>query len=141
MVARAGTPSYEFLPHVGELRLRLWGATIAEVLRQGALALGDLLNPGRIRTGPLVVRQVALVAPDRHTLLIDWLNELLFLADRDRWIPTQIDSLEASDTSLRGRIRGRLLAQAPALVKAATWHDLRFDPQDDGYEADVLLDV
>lgn len=135
-------PSHELLPHVGELGIRLRGASIAEVLREAAMALSELLLPGGPPPGgPVVVREIVLSAPDRAALLVDWLNELLFLAERDRWVPSRIDLLEAGETRLRATASGPVLEQAPALVKAATWHGLRFDPRDGGFEAEVLLDV
>lgn len=134
-------PSFEYLPHVSELAIRLRGTSIADVLRQAALALAGVLLPRRPPPGPQQVREIVLDAPDRAALLIDWLNELLFLAERDRWIPARIDPLEATETHLRATARGPVLERAPSLVKAATWHGLRFDARDGGFEAEVLLDV
>jgi SHS2 domain-containing protein len=134
-------PSFEYLPHVGEVGLQLRGSSIADVLEQAALALADLLLPERPPPGPEQVCEIVLDAPDRATLLIDWLNELLFLAERDRWLPTRIKLHEATETHLRATVRGSLLERAPSLVKAATWHGLRFDPRDGGFEAEVLLDI
>jgi SHS2 domain-containing protein len=134
-------PSHELLPHVGELGIRLRGSGIAEVLREAAMALSELLLPAGPPPGPSLVREIALGAPDRAALLVDWLNELLFLAERDRWVPSRIDLLQASETQLRATASGPVLEQAPALVKAATWHGLRFDRRNGGFEAEVLLDV
>jgi len=133
--------SFEHLPHVGELRLRLRGASIADVLGQAALALADVLLPERPPAGPERVHEIVLDAPDRAALLIDWLNELLFLAERDRWLPSRIDLHEATETHLRATARGPVLECAPSLVKAATWHGLRFEVGDGGFEAEVLLDI
>lgn len=134
-------PSYEYLPHSGELRLRLHGTTLAEVLEQGGLALGNLLTQGRSPSGVERVQEIVLDAPDRAALLLDWLNELLYLAERDHWVPDRIEFPEATDRHLHATVHGPVLDEAPALVKAATWHGLRFDQQDGGYEAEVLLDV
>lgn len=136
----APEPSHEYLPHTGELVLRLRGSTISEVLRQAALALSDVLLSGRPAAGSERVCKVRLDAPDRATLLIDWLNELLYLAEHHRWVPTQVD-LEATETHLDAVARGPELPEAPSLVKAATWHNLSFEVRDGGFEAQVLLDV
>jgi SHS2 domain-containing protein len=140
-MALAPGPSFEYLPHVGEVGLQLRGASIADVLKQAALALADLLVPEDPTPGPEQVYEIVLDAADRAALLIDWLNELLFLAERDRWLPSRIDLHEATETHLRATVRGSLLRRAPSLVKAATWHGLRFDTRDGGFEAEVLLDI
>jgi protein archease len=132
--------SFEYLPHVGELGLRFHGASMAEVYCQAALALADVLAPGR-RPGPEQPREIALDAPDRAALLVDWLNELVYLAERDRWIPSRIEMHEATETRLRATAWGPVMESAPSLVKAATWHGLRFEPWNGGFEADVLLDI
>lgn len=133
--------SFHYLPHVGELGLRLRGDSLAEVFRQAALALSDVLAAGRPPPGPEQSRDIVLDAPDRAALLIDWLNELVFLAERDRWIPSRIQMHEATETHLRATAWGPILDIAPSLVKAATWHGLRFDTRNGGFEADVLLDI
>jgi SHS2 domain-containing protein len=137
----APAPTFAYLPHVGEAKLRLRGSSIADILRQAALALADLLLPGPPPRAPERVREIELDAPDRAALLIDWLNELLFLAERDRWLPVRIDVLEATETHLRAVGRGPVLERAPSLIKAATWHQLRFEVRNGGFEAEVLLDI
>lgn len=137
----APRPSFEYLPHTGELGIRLRASTVAEVLRQAALALSNLLLRDIAPTGAEQARTIIINAPDRASLLVDWLNELLFLAERDRWVPSRIDALTATDTQLSARASGPVLDQAPTLVKAATWHGLRFEVGDGGFEAEVLLDL
>ena len=138
MSSRAG---FEYTPHRGEIGLRLCGATVGDVLREAALGLSGLLLPRGRHNGPDTSKEITLEAPDRGTLLVDWLNELLFLADRNRWVPTRLDIHQATDHHVHATAYGPVLPQAPTLVKAATWHRLRFDRRDDGYVAEVLLDV
>jgi len=133
--------AFEYVPHRGEIGLRLRGATVGDVLREAALGLSGLLLPAGPGDHQETAREISLDAPDRATLLVDWLNELLFLADRHRWAPTRLDIHQATDYHLRATAYGPVLPQAPTLVKAATWHGLRFDRLDEGYEAEVLLDI
>lgn len=132
---------FEYTPHRGEIGLRVCGATVGDVLREAALGLSGLLIPGGESNGSDTAKEITLDAPDRGALLVDWLNELLFLGDRDRWAPTRLEIHQASDHHVRATAYGPVLPQAPTLVKAATWHGLRFDRKDGGYEAEVLLDV
>lgn len=140
-MAFAPSPSFEHLSHIGEARLRLRGASIADILQQAALALAELLLPGPPPQRPERVHEIALEADDRAALLVDWLNELLYLADRDRWLPSRIEVHEAGETHLRATASGPVMECAPSQVKAATWHGLRFDVCDGGFEAEVVLDI
>jgi len=131
---------FEFGPHVGEVQLQLHGMTIAAVLEQAGIALGELLAPAAA-AGPEKVEEVSLTAPDRSALLVEWINELLYLADRDHWIPTHFDFHDATEHHVNASVRGPVLAEAPTEVKAATWHGLRFDVRDGAFVAEVVLDV
>lgn len=137
----APEPCFELLPHVGEVRLQARGPTIADVFSQAAAALAEVLVSGPAPHGEEQAHEIVLGAPDRDALLVDWLNELLFLAERHRWLPARIEVHEATETHLRATVRGPVLECAPSLVKAATWHGLRFDARNGGFEAEVLLDI
>jgi SHS2 domain-containing protein len=84
---------------------------------------------------------VAVEAPDRGALLIDWLNELIYLAETEGFVALEFALSEASDTRLAGRVRGAVLPEPPVHVKAATFHGLRVAEIDGGIEANVILDV
>ena len=47
----------------------------------------------------------------------------------------------ADETSLRARVRGVTPAEFKTAVKAATFHGLHVEQDDDGWEAHVVLDV
>ncbi len=135
------TPSYSYLSHGGEERLQLRAGSLAELMRQAALALSQLMRPGPLPPGPDTSHGIVLAAPDPAALLIAWLNELLYLSERERWLPWRFEVHEATERHLRATVWGRLLEQAPSLIKAATWHGLRVDRSDDAYVAEVLFDV
>ena len=134
-------PSFEYLPLAGELGIRLHAGSIAEILRQAALSWSAILLSEQRQSGPEYLRVIELEAPDRAGLLVAWMNELLKLAKRDRWIPSRIEVHEATETHLRATAWGPVLEHAPTLGDAATRHGLRFDAQCGGFEAEVLLDA
>ena len=74
-------------------------------------------------------------------LLVDWLNEPIYLAEAERWVGVHftVDSVE--DHRVRARIRGVQLDHAAALLKAATLHELRVADVPGGLEGEVILDV
>ena len=133
--------SHEILDHVGELKLRLRADSFADLAAEAGGALGALYLRG-VMPGPSGAwREVEVQAPDRGALLVDWLNELIFLAERDRWVPVEFDVREASETLIRARVRGAAVTEAPAVVKAATLHGLRLESTGPGLEAEITLDV
>ena len=67
---------------------------------------------------------------DREAVLVHWLNELIFLAETERWVGVEFTVSRATETELRMRARGVAVDEAPARVKAATFHGLRIAARD-----------
>ncbi len=133
--------SHEFLEHVSELKLRVRAATFDELLSEAGTALGTLLARGApLRLDPLP-RDIVVSSSDREALLVDWLNELVFLAETEHWVPVTFDRVEARDTQVRATVRGVPVTEAPALVKAATHHGLRVEQLNGMLQAEVILDI
>jgi SHS2 domain-containing protein len=135
---------HRFLDHTSEITLHVgaegWpallaeaGLGLAELLLRGAAAAPDLENTGW--------RPLEVASHDRESLLVDWLNELVYLAETGLWVPQEIEIGEASETHLKARARGVTVEEAPSLVKAATFHGLHVRDLPDGLEAEVILDV
>jgi len=84
---------------------------------------------------------VELRAGDRAALLVDWLNELLYRAEAEWWVPVEFIVEHASNQEVRARVRGMSVATSPAAVKAATLYGVQVVPGPAGLEATVVLDV
>jgi SHS2 domain-containing protein len=119
----------------------VWAPDLSALLAEAGRALGELLLRGTAGTKDVRVRDVTVAARDREALLVDWLNELLYLAETERWVPTEFEMLEVSESVARARVRGVAVPQAPALVKAATHHGLTVAPADGGLRAEVIFDI
>jgi SHS2 domain-containing protein len=87
-----------------------------------------------------VRREVALAAGDLPALLVDWLSELLYLADTGSFVPERLDRLELAGATLEATVAGHGGRPSP-LVKAVTYHGLVVEPVEGGWHARVVLDV
>lgn len=146
--------SHQILDHTSEMILRLTAPDFRALLEEAAVAFRELMPGG---ASPAEApgwdeadgwRVVPLHGRDPGTLLVDWLNELAFLAETEPWIPTVVESVEALDGDAAGegggarvRARGIRLPRPFVLVKAATLHNLAYREGPDGIEAEVTLDV
>ena len=133
--------SHELLDHTSELRLRVRAASLGELLGEAGRALGALELAGRPADPSGHWREIELRAADHGALLVDWLNELLYLAETERWVPVEFLVEHADESAARVRARGVPVPRAPGFVKAATFHDLRIEEVPGGWEAEVVLDV
>ena len=86
-------------------------------------------------------RTLEVDSADREALLVDWLNEILFVAETELWVPVEFEILESTPTRLRAAVRGVPVEDSPGFVKAATFHGLRVEEEDGGLQAEVIFDV
>lgn len=130
--------TFDWIEHTGEIELTVEACSAERVLEEATAAVAELL--GGSPEGTPVVHELVLGATDRPALLVAWLEELVFLAETDDFVPERVARLELSDRSTRAWIEGRR-GQPSHLVKAITYHDLAFEPRDGGWRARVVLDV
>ena len=129
--------------HVGELQL--WVARRAprsEVFAEALRAVAEILvgDEAAGRAGARSSARSRSRAATARVLLADWIGELAFLAETDAFVPDYVAALELRDGGLHARVHGHV-GRPPHLVKAATLHDLRFEPAPEGWRAQVVLDV
>jgi SHS2 domain-containing protein len=130
--------------HTADLGWRIFGNTLEELFENAAGALMATLTDRRtIR--PREIREVALAAPDREALLVDWLNHLLYLFDLDGFLGRDFKVLTLTAELLKAQARGEIFdpGRHPEKtgVKAATYHHLAITPKNHGWQATVILDL
>lgn len=123
------------------MRVRIRAPTFGDLAAEAGRALARI-QFGRAPTTPTGAwREIEVHSTDRAALLVDWLNELIFLAETERWVPVEFQVVRDTDTMLRVLARGGSVEQAPARVKAATFFGLDIHPIPEGLEAEVVFDV
>jgi SHS2 domain-containing protein len=134
-------PGYDIIDHTSEVQVRLRAATLADLLAEAGRALADIqLRGADVPTGG-EWRSLEVTAVDPAGLLADWLNELVYMAETERWVATEFDLRIEGQGTLIGRARGVTLDRLPGLVKAATMHGLHVVEIPGGLAAEVILDV
>ena len=88
---------------------------------------------------------VKVEAADRETLLVAWLNEMLYLYETREFVMADCSILTLTDTALIAEIWGESIDRArhPMLghVKAVTYHLLQVRTTPEGWEGQVVVDV
>jgi riboflavin kinase/FMN adenylyltransferase len=131
------------LEHTADRALAVWGADLPALFAGAARGMASLLAGGSGDQGllPSVWRQVTLEAADRETLLVEWLNELLYLAEAEdlAWVDFEIASL--ADLRLEARAGGVPAGARRGDIKAATFHGLELRPEAGGWSTTITFDV
>ena len=139
VAAKARTHAWH--DHTSEVELALRAESFPGLLEEAGLALRELLSSAVPSAPAEAVRRVEVTAVDRDALLVDWLNELLYLAETASAVPVAVTVTETSATHCTAEVAWAPVAVAPSLVKAATLHGLAVREEDGGWAAEVIFDV
>lgn len=132
---------YRWVEHTSELELEIEAETEQAVYGEALAALAELFDEGDDGgAAPAATREIAVEAPERARLLAAFLGELAFLAETERFVPETLVRLSADGRRLRATVRGRA-GDPRRLVKAVTYHRLRFEAAGAGWRATAVLDV
>ena len=135
-------PSFRFeeVEHTADLALKVHGQSLEEIFANAAYGLFSLMADLE-NLSPSFNREVRLGAPDRESLLVDWLNELLYLHEVEEEIYTRFEIESLSSTALSATVWGTKMKAGELTVKAATFHDLEIRETEGGYMTTVVFDV
>lgn len=132
---------WEERDHTADLSIHVWGADLEDLFVTAARGMFALLVD--LETVPTTASAIVrLDAIDAEALLVDWLNELLYLAERDQltaYVAFDFDAL--TSTSLRASVCGGPVETFRTYVKAATYHNLEIEATRGGYETEIVFDI
>lgn len=135
---------YEVFEHTADIGLHAYGSTLSELFIHAAQGMESLMiPPEQVRIQ--VSRVVEVDGHDSVSLLIAWLNELIFLFDTEYLIFCQFEIESLTETHLRGRASGESYDahrhELGSAIKAVTWHEAAVEQTDGGYKARIIFDI
>jgi len=136
-------PSFRLLEHTADMGIGAQGASQAELFVAAAMGLRQVLTaqPGHED----VTLPIRVTADGLDELLVNWLQEILYLLECRRFLASSFAILNIGETHLEARLAGEILAPGgPHLdreVKAVTFHRLHVAQQDGVWKATVYLDL
>jgi SHS2 domain-containing protein len=135
---------FEIFAVTADKGIRAWGRDLPTVFVNAARGMWSLMvEPGTARGTRML--PVKVEAADRETLLVAWLNELLFLHEVEGFVAAEFVITHLAETRLEAEVWGERVDRErhPLVghVKAATYHLLGILPTDAGWEAQVVVDV
>ena len=136
--------AFEILEHPADIGFRAYGATLAELFANCAQALvAIILDATDVRARERV--EINAVGVDYESLLVNWLNEVLFYVDGRRMAFGEFHITRLEPTAIEcigsGEARDPERHAARLVVKAVTYHQLSIRENAGGWTADVYLDI
>lgn len=135
---------YEVFEHTADIGLHAYGSTLPELFIHAAQGMESLMvAPEQVQAQ--VSREIEVDGHDNISLLIAWLNELIFLFDTEYLLFRQFQIDALIETQLKARAFGEPYdAQRHDLssaIKAVTWHEATVEKTEDGYKARIIFDI
>ena len=130
--------TYRFAEHGGEVELELEAPTEAGIFEAAVAAFAELVSDEE--HGEALLRDLEIHGTDRPLLLVDTLNELIFLAEAEQFVPERLAAFDLGGGVLRATVAGRRGHPRP-LVKAVTLNSLEFEHEGGSWHGRVVLDV
>ncbi len=135
---------FEVLSHTADIGIIAYGDDLPEVFINAARGLMSIIvNFEEIEARR--ARNIEISAIDREALLINWLNELVYIIDAEQMLFKDFEVSSLTETSLKGKARGEKIDigkhHVKIQVKAATYHQLKVEETAEGWRAQVIFDV
>lgn len=134
---------FELLEHTADVGVIAYGADICQAFANAGKALFSLITELE-DVEEVLCRDIEIDAQDQESLLVRWLNELIYLFDTENILFKVFNIQQITNTSLKAVACGEEVDTArhelKTGVKAATYHMLKID-ENDGYKIQVLFDI
>jgi len=135
---------FEIIDHTGDVAVIVYGDDLKQLFSNAASALFSLVaDPESIRQQ--LQRDVKITSEDKDSLLVEWLNELIYLLDAEQMLFGRFDIERLTDNSLKASCYGENAdPQRHRIrlgVKAATYHMLKIDKDSNGYKVQIIFDI
>ena len=142
----SGNPSqnFEFLDHPADIGFRVHPSSLEELFANCAHALiSVILDPANVSAAE--EWQIEAEGSDLESLLVNWLNEILYYVDTKRIVFASLliqflEPLRVQCTA-GGERRDPVKHPVRLSVKAVTYHQLTISKEQDKWMAEVYVDV
>ena len=135
---------FEVTDHPSDIGIIAYGSDLASLFANAAFGMFSLMSdPSKVK--PKVRFEVEASGEDRESLLVNWLNELIFLEDTKKVILSEFKILDLKDKSLKASVSGEAMEKGGVSVarpvKAATYNQLKISEENGRLSARVIFDV
>lgn len=132
--------------HTADVGLRVRANDLEDLFQSAAEGVFDYIVSNREQVLEEESETVSLSADSREQLLIDWLNELIFLCETRHRLYKRFEVRLTKDGQiLEAKISGEPIDRDRHIldheVKAVTYHGATLNQLGDAWEAELILDI
>ncbi|MEW6567535.1 MAG: archease [Chloroflexota bacterium] len=132
--------AFEEVEHTADWALRVRGRDLDELLGNAAWGMIHMMGL-EAGTDLATARRVRLEAPDAESLLVAWLEELLYGIELRGVAYSEIEVHTQGGTCLTATVKEQPAVAIQRYIKAVTYHGLQIEESPEGLTARVVFDV
>jgi SHS2 domain-containing protein len=136
--------NFRLIEHTADMGIEAVGDSLGDLFAQAAHGLMEMIA-GDAKADPREEKILEPTATDSGELLVNWLNEILFLFETQGFFPADFKIEDAGEEHLRARVRGEPFDpqrhQVEREVKSVTYHMLKVEPANGKWLAEVYVDL
>ena len=135
---------FEVIEHTADIGIVAYGADTKQLFANAALGLFSLMaDLDNLKKN--VKREIELSAEDVEILLVEWLNELIYISEVEHVIFKRFEIIELSNTRLKATCFGEKIKagqhRLKREIKAATYHMLKLNKENGRYQVQIIFDI
>jgi SHS2 domain-containing protein len=130
---------FEEIAHTADWSVRVWAEDLAALFAESARAMNSLAG---VETGPSlrVKRTFESEGMDAESLLVVFLSELVYYQEQEN-LAFDLFELQVETQKLKVAMEGGEIVTVDKAIKAVTYHNLKVEQTERGFEATLVFDV
>ena len=130
---------YKEQSHTADWELHVWAASLPALFVEAAHGMNNLSGAQPAQSPP-VSRRFSAKAADNESLLVLFLSELVFVAEQEHLVFNEFN-LKVQDSKLNVLMTGAPILSISKYIKAVTYHNLKIQKTEAGFQVDIVFDV
>jgi len=132
---------YKILEHIGDLKILVLGKTKKDLFKNALRAMAEILS-SEINSSKKIKRIIKVNSYDLNSLLVDFLNEVLFLTQINKEVYKYLNFLKFNNNEIKAEIKGQKVKRFNNDIKAVTYHNLKIERDKNKIlKAEITFDI
>jgi SHS2 domain-containing protein len=130
---------FEEISHTADWSVRVWAEGLPSLFTEAARAMNSLAGTVTDKEKRLK-RMFESEAPDIESLLVAFLSELVYYQEQEN-LAFDTFELRVAGEILKVQMEGAQIVSLDKAIKAVTYHNLKIEKTNEGFETTIVFDV
>ncbi len=135
---------FKILDHTADIGLIVYGEDLKSLFENAGEAFFHLITDLR-KVRRRIERRIEIGKEEFERLMVDWLNELLYLHDTENLLFKGFKVESIGEDGLRARVKGEPFQEGVHViktgVKAVTYHQILVEKENGRWKARIIFDL